>query len=112
MSLNKWIMKKSSIGGSARTLIKAYIKTKEDEPNATRTEINEAVALWWFNLIGEEIKNRDLKKLRKSKTINKFITNIIILNRSEDLASSIGNLDVFYEVIDEICEEEIPNDYK
>jgi hypothetical protein len=103
MGVSKWLMKKGAIGGTTRSMIKAYHIQKESDPNISDSEIFRAITMRRYSIIGNNIDPVFVGTAAQPKTLREYIKCMVIY---EKLPYSIDSADIIREVIDEICDEE------
>jgi len=103
MAFGKWLMKKGSIGGATRLMIKAYRMERESNPDASDREIFGTITKWRYGITGKHLDYLTLGTAKRSESLRKYLKCIVVYER---LPNSIGSEDIIREVIDEICDEE------
>jgi len=105
MGIQHWIAKKGPFGGAARLFIKAYFRTRDECPEATDSEIFEAVARWRFDLTGAEVSAKNFQKILHCRTPREFVTRLVMTERWNELKSDPELQELVDQVVCEICEE-------
>ena len=98
----KWLMKKNTIGSSARWMIKAYNRKKEASSGVNDVEIFKSITKRRYNITGNYIDPVIIGTTAHPKTLREYLKCIAIYERLPD---SIDSEDMIGEVIDEICDE-------
>ena len=98
----KWLMKKSTIGSTARWMIEAYNRKKKADLGVSDVEIFRSITKRRYNIISDYIDPVIIGTTAQPKTLREYLKCITIYER---LPGSIDSVDVIEEVIDEICNE-------
>jgi hypothetical protein len=102
MDFKKWLIKKSDIGDTTRSIIKAYQEQKKGNRDISNVEIFRAITKRRYNIICNNIDPAIIGTAAQPKTLREYLKCIVIYER---LPGSIDSEDIIREVIDEICNE-------